>query len=202
MAQQIAVIKFNIGGTRYEISQCLIQSYPDSMLAKSAAMQWYTDPNAEIYIDRDGARFRYVLDYLRDGQVHLPVYVPKASLLLDLHFFGVPVNENAIVAHIDYSFFSASKTVVKDIIQSWENEIKSWEDRIKPLQKEIAIIKNSIEVVSAFIKKDAVEYTLNLRLYYGASFKDCNKYIENVGLCIVEERRNDNDVCVRLKMID
>jgi hypothetical protein len=201
MAQQI-VIKFNIGGTRYEISQCLLQAYPDSMLARSAATQWHSDPNAEIFIDRDGARFRYVLDYLRDGTVHLPVFVSKASLLLDLHFFGVPVNENAIVAHIDYSFFSTSKTVVKDIIQSWENEIKSLEDRIKPLQKEIAIIKNSIEVMSAFIKKDAAEYTLNLRVYCAASFKDCDKYLENVGLCVVEERRNDNDVCVKLKMID
>jgi hypothetical protein len=98
MAQQV-IVKFNVGGTRYEVSQSLLQSCPDSMLAKSAATQWHTDPNAEIFVDRNGTRFQYVLDYLRDGQVDLPVFVSKASLLLDLDFFGVPVNENIIVVN-------------------------------------------------------------------------------------------------------
>jgi hypothetical protein len=74
------------------------------MLAKSAATQWHTDPNAEIFIERDGVQFRYVLEYLRNGQVHLPESVPKASLLLHLDFFGVPVNGNNIMANpADYS---------------------------------------------------------------------------------------------------
>ena len=87
MTQQ-TIIKFNIGGIRYEVSQSLLQSYPDSMLAKSAAEQWHTNPTAEIFIDRNGARFQYVLDYLRDGRVHLPLLVSKDSLVLDLNFYG------------------------------------------------------------------------------------------------------------------
>jgi hypothetical protein len=104
MAHHPLILKFNVGGTRYEVSHSLLQSFPDSMLAKIAATEWHTDPNAEIFIERDGVQFRYVLEYLRDGRVHLPESVPKASLLLDLDFFGVPVNGNNIMANpADYS---------------------------------------------------------------------------------------------------
>jgi len=149
---------------------------------------WHTDPNAEIFIDRNGARFQYVLDYLRDGKVHLPVFVSKASLLLDLNFFGVPVNGNNIVVNTtDYSFFLKSKMLVKDVIQSWETEIQSWEGKIKSHQKEIAIIKDSIMIMNEFIKQDAAKYTINLRSHSGGSFIDCNKHLEKVGLCVVKE---------------
>jgi hypothetical protein len=200
MAQQI-VIKFNIGGTRYEISQSLLQSYPDSMLAKSAAMQWHTDPNAEIFIDRDGARFRYVLDYIRDGIVHLPVYVPKASLLLDLHFFGVPVNENGIVTNIDYSFFFKSKTLVKDIIKLWENEIKSCQNKIETHQNEIIIIKNSIEIINAFIANEA-KYKLKLPHHFvGETSKHCNKYLEQVGLRVTSAEPGYRECAITLESL-
>jgi hypothetical protein len=83
------IVKFNIGGTRYEVSQSLLQSYPNTMLAKCAKEQLHKDPNEEIFIDQNGIRFQYVLDYLRDGKVSLPPTVTKASLISDLQFYGV-----------------------------------------------------------------------------------------------------------------
>jgi BTB/POZ domain len=46
-----------------------------------------------IFIERNGARFGLVLDYLRDGSVTLPVTVAKAAFLTDLDYFGVPYSE-------------------------------------------------------------------------------------------------------------
>ncbi len=34
----------------------------------------------EVFIDRDGALFQYVLDYVRDGEVYLPFTLPKEVL--------------------------------------------------------------------------------------------------------------------------
>jgi len=43
-----------------------------------------------IFVDRDGDRFRYVLDYMRDGQkVNLPILtVAKEGFLKDLEYYG------------------------------------------------------------------------------------------------------------------
>ena len=74
------LFKFNVGGVRYEVSQSLLDANPNTMLAKSASKQWNEDPDADIFIERDGARFGLVLDYIRDGRVSLPVTLSKDAL--------------------------------------------------------------------------------------------------------------------------
>jgi potassium voltage-gated channel Shal-related subfamily D protein 1/potassium voltage-gated channel Shal-related subfamily D protein 3/potassium voltage-gated channel Shal-related subfamily D protein len=91
------VVCFNVGGTLYEVSRSLLEMYPDTMLARSASEQWHTDPISKIFLERDGDRFTYVLDYLRDGCTNIPATVPQAALLADLEYFGVQdVDENQI----------------------------------------------------------------------------------------------------------
>ena len=45
--------KFNIGGHRYEVSRSILESHPDTMLAKIASDQWQKDPESEIFVDMD-----------------------------------------------------------------------------------------------------------------------------------------------------
>jgi hypothetical protein len=80
--------RFNVGGKKYEISRSLLESFPNTMLARMASKTWQTDPEAAMFVDRDGERFRCILDYMRDGKVHLPLTVAKGALLLDLEYFG------------------------------------------------------------------------------------------------------------------
>jgi hypothetical protein len=61
---------FNIGGLIYEVSQSVLDMRPDSMLAKSASELWKKE--SDIFIEHDRARFRFVLDYMRDGKVNSP----------------------------------------------------------------------------------------------------------------------------------
>jgi len=77
------IAKFNIGGQRYEVSRSLLESH-DTMLAKSASDQWQKDPETEIFIERDGLRFRFVLDYLRDGKVGLPITETTDAFVAEL----------------------------------------------------------------------------------------------------------------------
>ncbi len=90
------VVKFNIGGQRYEVSRSLLCIYPESMLAKCASDQWQEDPEAEIFIEGDGDLFRYVLIYLRHGSVCLPVTESNGALMKELEFYGIDVNEESI----------------------------------------------------------------------------------------------------------
>ena len=60
-------VKFNVGGSIYEVSRSLLERYPDTMLAKSASKRWQEVSMSEIFIERDGDLFRHVLSYLRDG---------------------------------------------------------------------------------------------------------------------------------------
>jgi len=41
-----------------------------------------------LFIDRNGERFQYILDFRRDNEVHLPVTVSKATFGKDLEYFG------------------------------------------------------------------------------------------------------------------
>ena len=53
------IIKYNVGGIRYEVSHSLIRRYPKSLLAKTAFSPWNSEDNdKEIFIERDGDRFR------------------------------------------------------------------------------------------------------------------------------------------------
>jgi hypothetical protein len=55
----------------------------------------------DIFIDRNGARFQYVLDYMRDARVELPLSIPRSGLVADLEFLSidhVPANITLSVA--------------------------------------------------------------------------------------------------------
>jgi hypothetical protein len=82
------VIRLNVGGTRYEVSRLLIEMYPDTMLARLISDEWSGEDDQEVFIDRDGPRFQYVLDYMRDQKTTLAMNINKESVLTELEYFG------------------------------------------------------------------------------------------------------------------
>jgi hypothetical protein len=82
------VIRLNVGGTRYEVSRSLIELYPDTMLARMISVEWSSGDDHEVFIDRNGPRFQYVLDYMRDQKAILAMNVTKESILTELEYFG------------------------------------------------------------------------------------------------------------------
>ena len=77
---------FYVGGTKYKVSMLLLSNHPDTMLACSASDQWEEDPETEIFVERDGERFKYCLDYLRDGRARLPLIASKEAVIDDLKY--------------------------------------------------------------------------------------------------------------------
>ena len=95
------IVTFNVGGNIYSVSRSLLQQHPDTMIARLASDKWNggTNNSTALFIERDGERFRYVLDYMRDGVVRLPTNIPKEALYQDLNYYGFQnVRPFAIIA--------------------------------------------------------------------------------------------------------
>ncbi|KAG7343115.1 BTB/POZ domain containing protein [Nitzschia inconspicua] len=96
-----ATIEFDVGGTPYKVSKSLVEQYPNSMLAAISSKRWKNDQDEEgdegaIFIDRNGERFQYVLDYMRDSKVCLPLSIPKVQFLTDMEYYGLDVDDKNV----------------------------------------------------------------------------------------------------------
>ncbi len=119
MADKLKVtqlFKFNIGGQRYEVSQSLLDKFPTSVLARSASDQWKEEPETEIFIERDGMRFRHVLDFVRDGKLILPVTESKDMMTLELAYYGIDVEAEKIDDADATNKSTSSMTLINEML--------------------------------------------------------------------------------------
>lgn len=129
------VARFNVGGKQYGVSHSTLEMHPNSMLAQIAFKQWQTNPGGEIYLNRDGNMFDYVLDYLRnDGRVYLQMkYISKAAFLADLVYYGINVDESKIVCI--YRHAARGVAEMFDEIESWDTS-----SNVGTMAKECALL--------------------------------------------------------------
>ncbi|CAH1787265.1 unnamed protein product [Owenia fusiformis] len=68
------VISLNVGGFIYCTTLACMRKYPNSTLGRMFMSQPYVimDNSDNYFLDRDGKLFRYVLNYIRDGELNLP----------------------------------------------------------------------------------------------------------------------------------
>lgn len=122
------VICFNVGGEHYEVSHSLLQLYPNCLLSESASEQMLLNPEVAVALDRDGSRFRIVLEYLcNDGHVILPMTVSKPSFLADLACYGIKnVDTSKIASHFGSDPQDLAQTEkeisskISDVLRGWK----------------------------------------------------------------------------------
>ena len=99
-ATSTTIVRFNVGGTKYDVARSLLDQYPDSMLARITSDRWEqgaTNPsNDEIFLERNGDRFQYVLDYMRDAKVELPLSIPRGQFIADMEYYGLEHSDAGI----------------------------------------------------------------------------------------------------------
>jgi hypothetical protein len=78
----------------------MLELYPDTMLARLISEEWNDNNNKSdsvgdsninniIFINRDGSRFRYVLDFMRDHEVNLPMTESIEAMKKELEYYGL-----------------------------------------------------------------------------------------------------------------
>jgi hypothetical protein len=133
MYDETKVIRLNVGGTRYEFSRSLIEMYPDTMLGRSISKKWRGDESREAFIDRDGTRFQYVLDYMRDQKAHLAMNVSKDSILMELEYFGF--------ANVDRDSIDDRKLNNKQALENVQEGRNQFSKRLTTIEKSLQGIK-------------------------------------------------------------
>ena len=127
------LVTFNVGGTKYQVSRSLLDQHPDIMLTRMVSDTWHAEgdeANNEFFIERDGARFAYVLDYMRDGRVSLPggnTVCTKSSLLNELTYFGFK-NVDKSSVEVEFSHGNVTKYVARlteDFVRERDELVKS-----------------------------------------------------------------------------
>jgi hypothetical protein len=157
------IVQFNIGGKLYQISKSLLEMHSNTMLAKSASVNWQKDPEAEIFIERNGIRFQFVLDYLRDGKVTLPVTESKEMLISELEYFGVEydeemIDEKFILRSKSLKSISAAMVELQYIIASEDAAHKTIEAQSRIAQYVIDIIKVYVGEGAPSLQKSEFDY--------------------------------------------
>lgn len=99
----IEAVKLNVGGYTYQVPKTLIESFPNSSLCKSVCEHLQSgevdcSKGDELFIDGDGAAFRYVINYLRHGHVFLPASESKDAFLHELEHYGLQGDPNCVHA--------------------------------------------------------------------------------------------------------
>ncbi|KAL9951568.1 hypothetical protein ACROYT_G044252 [Oculina patagonica] len=86
------IIKLNVGGCNFSTSLETLTKDPDSMLHAMFSGRFETKPSEDgsYFIDRDGTHFRYILNYLRTGQLVVPEdKIIRQELLTEAEFYQV-----------------------------------------------------------------------------------------------------------------
>jgi hypothetical protein len=200
------IVAFNVGGTKYEVTRSLLASHPDTMLARIASKDWKaTEDTTEIFIDRNGVRFQFVLDYLRDGKVSLPLVVTNEALLDDLTYFGVEVIDTDAIDDSLTRVVQASRGVTT----MWTefNRLKGEEDCIVLARTCIDLfLQNRCTGLSFFINlpDSAAEYDAAFRVEREGLIGTCNSFLRRAGLAVssINKPPVHGGVYVNFKFVD
>ena len=81
-------IVLDVGGMHYSTSHTTLTKYPESMLGVMFSgrhdLETMQCEDGSFFIDRDGTRFRYILNYLRDGEGVIESFPKSVDILLEL----------------------------------------------------------------------------------------------------------------------
>ena len=178
-----ATVRFNVGGTIYEVSRSLLEQHPNTMLTRMVSKTWLGEEednerkDEALFIDRSGARFEYVLDFMRDGpKVSLPVTVSKEGFLKDLDYFGFDnVIPDDISMRSSYSVYmdtakKMDELETKGAMESIGSKLAHYLFLRFKTSNSLVVDMNESNVKQFYRSEhiqyqDNTEYILNLRIY-------------------------------------
>jgi len=129
-------VRFNVGGTVFEVAVSTIQSQPEGLLAKMIDGRFPSgkDERGAFFVDRHPRFFDIVLDVHRDNKVYplTPVFT-RERVLAELEFYGL--QDFCEDAAIDLSFQSTVRSLQDSLrgVQEAACDFSRWQQEQKSL---------------------------------------------------------------------
>uniref|UniRef100_H2ZUF0 Potassium channel tetramerization domain containing 4 n=2 Tax=Latimeria chalumnae TaxID=7897 RepID=H2ZUF0_LATCH len=101
---KVSLITLNVGGYLYMTERATLTKYTDSFLEAlvNGKIHNTLDTDGNYFIDRDGLLFRYVLNFLRNGELVLPEGFQESQiLLLEAEFYQLNALVDAIKTYCE-----------------------------------------------------------------------------------------------------
>mmetsp|Transcript_24312 Transcript_24312/g.35088 ORF Transcript_24312/g.35088 Transcript_24312/m.35088 type:complete len:194 (+) Transcript_24312:587-1168(+) len=97
------IVQLNVGGQKFSTTVDTLTKETDSMLGVwfSGRHDIRLDSEGRVFIDRDGFRFRHILNFLRNGSVHIAGdIVTYQEILEEARYFGIVSLEKRLTEEI------------------------------------------------------------------------------------------------------
>ncbi|XP_071845751.1 uncharacterized protein [Apostichopus japonicus] len=111
---QSGAVYLNVGGNFYTTTREVLKCDQESVIGKMFSQnpsKWTIDRNGNVFIDRDGSLFRYILNFLRVGALIVPTNFPELDMLLEeARFYEMKKLEEEIMQLREY--FSNSISLI------------------------------------------------------------------------------------------
>lgn len=99
-----------------------------------------------LFIERDGQRFRYCLDFMRDGgTVKLPITISKDALIQDLVYYGFDdIDSSNITVAGSIPVFQVGVDHVHSIVKSLDKELSNLERKQRYLDDDLEMKRSCL----------------------------------------------------------
>ncbi|KAG5481657.1 hypothetical protein CUR178_07010 [Leishmania enriettii] len=97
-------VHLNVGGTLYTTRWHTLRALKDHCIfGPILEGRGHRCEDGSFLIDRDGALFRYIIAYLRDGRLSIPEnFVEWDMLLQEVRYYELPAMEKSVMEHFEY----------------------------------------------------------------------------------------------------
>lgn len=86
-----SIVELNVGGVVYTTTSTTLKGGDETSVLKTSLDNFLRDSSNRVFIDRDGALFRYVLDYLRTRTLILPEnFAERRRLKAEADYYKLP----------------------------------------------------------------------------------------------------------------
>ncbi|KAG5481018.1 hypothetical protein LSCM1_06694 [Leishmania martiniquensis] len=97
-------VHLNVGGTLYTTRRHTLRALKDHcVFGPILDGRAHRCEDGSFLIDRDGALFRYIIAYLRDGRLSIPEnFVEWDMLLQEVRYYELPAMEKSVMEHFEF----------------------------------------------------------------------------------------------------
>lgn len=85
-------VTINVSGRRFCTWDSTLKKYPDTLLGSEAIKLYFDNDKKEYFLDRDPHMFRYILNFYRDGKLHLSSEDCFGAFHEELLFYGINID--------------------------------------------------------------------------------------------------------------